>query len=182
MVHTILDYSFGRKGLYGLYFFAGGVAALASIYFYGVFVGELPPSPLIILVFLFMILLLFSKEGIRINTQKQSYQYYLQLFSLKWGKWESYESYSDILVLRSKELESKFHRRRKGRLIKTDALYEVYLANRSHFEMIMIKQCTERSEAEHYAHEFGKMTQRAWVQYNPGFRKTQKILGGYSPV
>jgi len=137
MVHTILDYSFGRKGLHGLYIFAGSVAALLSIYLYGVWVGDLSPSLWISLAFLFMILLLFAKEGVRINTQKQRYQYYLQLFSWKWGIWKSYEAYSDVLVLRSKELESKFRRRRKGRLIETDAVYEVYLANRSHFEMIM---------------------------------------------
>ncbi|MEL6250597.1 MAG: hypothetical protein AAFR87_01195 [Bacteroidota bacterium] len=180
MVHTVLENSFGRKGLLGLYVFVGSVAALLSIYLYGVFIGDLPPSPWINLVFLFMILLLFFKEGVRVNTQRENYQYYLQLFSWKWGIWKSYEAYSDVLVLRSKELESKFHRKRKGRLIKTDAVYEVYLANKSHFDLIMIKQCFDRSEAEHYAHEFGKMTQRAWVQYNPGRRKAQRILGGYS--
>ena len=180
MVHTILDYNFGRGGLNSLYVFAGTVASLTGICLYGGLMGHLSLSPWITGVFLLMILLLFSKEGVRINTQKERYQYYLQLFSWKWGIWKSYEAYSDVLVLRSKELESKFHRRRKGRLIKTDAIYEVYLANRSHFDMIMIKQCFDRSEAEHYAHEFGKMTQRAWVQYNPGLRKAQRILGGYA--
>ena len=178
MVHTILDYSFRRGGLNGLYFFAGITAFLTGICVYGGLMGHVPLSPWITGLFLLMVLLLFSRERVRINTQKEIYQYYLQLFSWKWGIWKSYEAYSDVLVLRSKE--SKLYRNKKRGLIKTDAVYEVYLASRSHFDMIMIKQCFDRSEAEHYAHEFGKMTQRAWVQFNPGRRKAPRILGGFS--
>lgn len=135
-----------------------------------------------VLILVVAALVLFSIPGIEVDPEKRQYKNYLQVFFLKIGVWKSYDSYTDILLLRYKEsnarpMDSGKELPGSGRVI-----YETYLARPNHFDMILLRQTRSKVEGEKAANELAHYLGLPWVQYNPGGRRTRQILGGKRPM
>ncbi|MEM6801514.1 MAG: hypothetical protein AAF696_08920 [Bacteroidota bacterium] len=180
MVHTILDHDLGKKNIRAYYFypviiliFCGAKIAFSLLYGEGLSIystGFLLASCLF-----FMI-----REGVMIDTKTQRFKYYVKLSFLKLGRWQSYRHYPDLVVLRTNSGDRRLTFNFSRRVFQEKAFYEVYLVSKSHFRLILLNRYKERAEAESFAHEFGRMTGREWVQYNPGKKLLRRVLGGYA--
>lgn len=149
----ILYYKVFIKGIEGLF---GGAAILLAI----------------------AALLLFSVEGIQLDTEKKRFRYYLHILFLKIGIWKSWESYTDLILLRSKTRSSVMTD--LGYVIESanTAVYEIYMASPNHFELILLKKVLSRHDAEHDVDQLSAQMDLPWVQYNPGRRNRREVLGG----
>lgn len=180
MVHTQLDHDLGKRNIRSYYFYPVIILIFcgAQIIFSLLYGGRLSMYSLgfILAACLFFMI----GEGVMIDTKGQRYKYYAKFFFLKLGRWQSYRHYPELVVLRSRPGDRRlsFNFRRKA--FQEKAFYEVYLVSKSHFRLILLNRYKERAEAESFAHEFGRMTGREWVQYNPGKKLARRVLGGYT--
>jgi len=148
---TYIDHKLSDLGT-RLYIFLGIFLLTSGIFYYKVFVKGLEglfggAAILLIIVGL----LLFAVEGIQIDIKRKRFRYYLYVLFFKIGIWKSWESYTDLILLRSKTRSSVMTD--QGYVLEraNTAIYEIYKASPNHFDLVMLKKFISNHDAEHDA-------------------------------
>lgn len=177
MIHTRLDYSFGRDRLKEVVYLAGFLWGSGLIFIYQAVTKDVSLFLVAALLTLLGLLAFSTIEGVKLDTKSRRYKHYLRILFIKIGLWKSFNPYGDILCLRS---SVKYMRETECGEINGGGYfrYEIYLANKNHLKMILIKTADSRADAEHDAHDLGCKLGMEWVQYNPACRRPRRVLGG----
>jgi len=118
-------------------------------------------------------------EGVQIDPKRKKYRQYFQVFMIKLGRWNSFTISNDILCLRSREKHVAYSENIEADIeFAGPVKYEVYLADRNHFNMTLLKSFKSNLDAEYTSDLLAEQLGLQWVQYNPGRRRPRKILGG----
>jgi len=120
--------------------------------------------------------LIFSKVGIKLDLNKKRYKSYFSLFGVSLGFWKSTEPYKDLILLRSKESHGFGMGFLESNQQAQTVNYELYLASKSHFDLLMLKRIQSRDLGEKEAVEYANLMDIDWVTYNPGLRNPRKVL------
>ena len=113
----------------------------------------------------------FTTYGIRFNLPTQKYKEYTSVLGIKLGKWKSYQSFSFLTILRSKQVGThKFGGFIPfGRYEVVD--YDIYLLNKTHLRRIMVGTYDDEEKANRKAQELAGALGMEMVRYNPAGSK-----------
>ena len=165
-----LLYRHGKESSGGVYVF-GAVLPVIGV---ALFISEiiyLESIPLVII----GLTILLSYSGIIIDLNGNRYKYYVWVLGLKVGKWRSLSEYGDLLVLRRKRSTGyNFNGITMARLSSVE--YELLFANSNHLRQVLISKYDDIEEAYEEAGRLEKITQREFVQFNPGMKFPRKNL------
>lgn len=162
-----------------IYIFIGIFLLTGGIVYYKVFIkgieGLFGGAAIILAI---AALLLFSVEGIQLDIHKKRFRYYLHVLFLKIGIWKSWETYTDLILLRSKTRSSVMTD--QGYVLEraSTAVYEIYMASPNHFDLILLKKVLSKHKAEQDVDRLAVQMKLPWIQYNPGRRRPREVLGG----
>lgn len=179
MRNSYLHYPFSRSGVAAFIVFGLFLIGTGSLYLYNRpfnLIESLPVGALFIFLGLGLVLV---SEGVQIDPKQERYRQYFQVFMIKLGKWNPYTSNNDILCLRSREKHVGYSEKMEADIeFSGPVKYEVYLADRNHFHLTLLKSSSSNLDAEYEADYIAEQLGLKWVQYNPGRRRPGKILGG----
>lgn len=109
----------------------------------------------------------FSKSGVLLNPGNKTYKYYIGLFGLRFGKFQSYEQFPYLSVLRTKVTSSAFSITNRNAVTGTNLYFDVYFLNQSHRERVLIRRYSSQFEAKENAQELGVLLSKEVVMYSP---------------
>lgn len=145
--------------------------------------NPLPKLHMFLLFFILGIHLFFTTHGVRIDPNLRRVKQYVRFALFRLGSWQKYTETNDILCIRSKEKHNVYDETRgHDRSVSLSVKYEIYLADRNHFNLTLLRSFSSDAEAEYEADILADQMGLPWVQYNPGRRMPRKVLGGRTPA
>lgn len=156
----ILTHSFGKSfppslSFSGYVFLVVGIAATFS----NIYIGAL-----FIIVGIFVA---FTKSGIQINLQENTYKDYNSLFGLRQGKWKTLDNYSYITLMQNHESSATLSRSNRRAVTGATTYYDVCLLSGNHREKLTIKRITERNIASSEIKKLSEQLNLPMTKYMP---------------
>lgn len=114
------------------------------------------------------VLLSFGKNQLEIKPEEQLYRSCTSLFGLRRGKWQSFETYPYLAIIK-KRISMVANSRMANQPIKTaeDDYYDLILLNENHRKKILLRRFKNSNEAQGEAEYLSKQLARPVVKYAP---------------
>lgn len=109
----------------------------------------------------------FSKSGVLLNPEAGTYQDYVSVFGLRFGKHKSYSEYPFLSVMRNKITSKAFSITNRNTATGSDLFYDVYLLNQSHRKRVLVRRYSNLHDAKTSAQDLGKQLSKDIVMYSP---------------
>lgn len=129
----------------------------------------------ILIVFLMLVgsYLLFTTEGIQINTHKKHYRRYSNFLSLKKGKWQSYSNYKSITLLTKRNGYNLNSRGTMGNY-NIEISYVLYLLDEKHLRKLIVGSYSDLETAKENLNRFSKATGLSISKYAPQIKNKRR--------
>lgn len=160
MMSQILTHSFGKAfppslSFSGYVFLVVGIAgAFSNIYVGALFI-------------LAGVFIAFTKSGVQINLEENTYRDYNSFFGIRQGKWKSLEPYSYITLMQNHEESATLSRSNRRAITGSTTYYDICLLNDNHRERLTIKRITERDQASGEIKKLSKQLNLPMTKYMP---------------
>ena len=82
------------------------------------------------------ILIIFANEGAQFKPNQKLYRHYSGVWGLNFGKWKSYEAYTDMALL-SQRMSASGYSRGNVKLTQTEVMHELYLLTPDHRKKLL---------------------------------------------
>lgn len=136
----ILTHSFGKS-------FPPSLSFSGYVFIVMGFIGAFSHIYIAALFIVIGVFIAFTKSGIQIHLEENSYRDYNSLLGLKQGKWKSLKQYSYITFMRNHEESATLSRSNRRAVTGATTYYDICLLNDNHREKLTIKRITKRDKA-----------------------------------
>ncbi len=109
----------------------------------------------------------FTKNGILFNPTAKTYRSYTSYLGIKMGKWQSYESYPFLAILRRTISKSRTSRMGVSKEVARDTYFDIFLLNKTHRVKLLINRQKGQDEAKLLARDLAEKLNVEYVDYNP---------------
>ena len=178
----ILHYRLGKEAPLGFTLF-GVLVVIIGI---GFFLNGLPAEfyaintwaeVIGILVSLIGLTFVLSYSGVMLDPKTRKIKVYTSILFLKAGRWESLDEFKDVIVLRKKRVFGFGTHGDHGATTHTSQVdFEVYFADKNHFDKVLICRRRDKEKAYQEAREIADEMNCEFVSFNPGRRFQRKLL------
>lgn len=120
-----------------------------------------------ILLFLLTIYLPFISDGLEVDLENGRYRIYKSRFGLKSGKWNSFKSYTEILLLLKRGKKGLVGARGAVATYHDHQEYEVVVANSTHRKQLLLKSFETKEQAEKFAQDFSEKLNLPITKFKP---------------
>lgn len=162
----ILTHDFG-KSLPPAMSFGGYVFIIAGLLAISTFIT------LGILFILFGSFVAFTRSGIQINIQNNTYRSYNSIFGLKQGKWKSLSDWTYITLLKNITQTAVFSMSNRQTLTPSELFYDITIFDSSYRKKMAIKRLKSKEDAIKDLKELSSILNLSIVRYPPK-RKTKR--------
>lgn len=157
---TLIDNSFGKTFtpamvVMGYLLIAMGVFGFVS-------------SPLVGgIIILLGIFFSLSVNGIQLVSERKVYRTYTNILGMKFGKWESYEKYPQISILKRSISTVAYSRANTPSTTSRNTFYDIFLLTTNHRSKLMIQRSTDKETAKESALHLADQLGVEYVLFNP---------------
>ncbi|HXC04386.1 MAG TPA: hypothetical protein VNZ86_06505 [Bacteroidia bacterium] len=109
---------------------------------------------------------IFTKEGVDVDTANKLIRRYTSFYGIKKGTWIAVNEYPFVCLFKSKS-SFRINRIAQNSLEVGDVEYDVYLLNRSHRDRFLVKTTKTEAQAKEYARQIAKEMDLEFVLYAP---------------
>lgn len=160
----ILTHPFGKSfppslNFAGYVFLAVGFVAA----FYNIYIGTL--------FIIAGVFIAFTKSGVQIKLEDNTYRDYNSFFGIRQGKWKSLEPYSYITLMQNHEESATLSRSNRRAITGATTFYDICLLNDNHRERLTIKRITERDKASGEIKKLSEQLNLPMTKYMPCVNK-----------
>jgi len=114
------------------------------------------------------------KSGVQIDLENKTFRSYDHFLGIKYGKWSSYESYSFLTLLRSREESATLSNSNRRAVTSSDVFYDICLLNSKQQNKKVIKRLKKKSIAEKDILKLSQQLGFPVVNYQPPMSKKTK--------
>jgi hypothetical protein len=108
----------------------------------------------------------FSYNGIQIDSKKRLYRSYSNIYGMKFGRWESLDSYRNLSVLRREDVYRAFSYS-MSTMEERSVYYGIFLVNESQNKKVEIQRHGNMKDATNSAQRLSSKLSLELVQYKP---------------
>lgn len=109
----------------------------------------------------------FTKNGMLFNPSTKVYRSYTSYLGIKMGKWQSYESYPHLAILRRTISKSRTSRMGVSKEVARDTFFDIFLLNKTHRVKLLVNRQKGQEEAKQLARDLAQQLGVDYVAYNP---------------
>jgi len=167
-MENILTHSFG-KSFPASFVFTGYV-------FLAVGIIVMFNAPIVgIIVALIGAIIAFVKSGVQINLSDRSYRNYDSFFGIMRGKWQSFDKYSFITLMKMKESSATLSRSNRRAVTSSDILFDICLLNENHSKKLSIKRLKNEKSGLDSLEELSQQLKLPKAEYKPPMSKRTMV-------
>lgn len=117
----------------------------------------------------------FTRSGIQINTENKNYRSYNSFLGIKQGKWQEFNGFSFVTLLKSKEQSATLSASNRRAITSSDTYFDICLLNENHRKKLAIKRLKEKEQALIDLKYLSELLGYSIAKYNPQISiKSQK--------
>lgn len=157
---TLIDNSFGKTFTPAMVVMGYLVIAFGAI-------GILA-NPIVGVIFIFVgVFFALSKNGIQIVSDRKVYRTYTNILGMKFGKWQSWEKYPYLSILKRSISTVAFSRANIATTTSENTYYDIFLLTANHRGKFMIQRSTDKETAKAAALDLASKLNVEYVTYSP---------------
>lgn len=124
--------------------------------------------------FVLAIYLTFISDGLEIDLENTRYRYFNARFGLRTGRWNSFKSYTQILILLKRRQKELVGARSAVTTYLDHEAYEVVTADTSHRKQLLLGSFESKEAAERFAEAVSEQLNQTIAKFNPTISRASR--------
>ena len=115
----------------------------------------------------------FTSAGVQIDIVNKKYREYSSYFGLERGQWKSFETYTDIAVLGTREIQTSYSLT-NVEMTERQKYFDICLLDKTHRDKLKIKRFIDKEQAIQDAKDLSEKLGVQFTTYNPQISSTTR--------